>query len=388
MPKGVIFITSFERKENRYRRRKVKRELKRLEKIKNYDSFDYVFSYSMLYNSYKRCVRGIGWKTRTQRFKIFSPLEVYRNYESLHDGTFHRDPFFEFIINDKGRERHIKSVSLRERNVQWGLCDKSLSPIMKRTFIYDNGATLKNKGYSFSLNRLKCHLHKYYRKFGNDRYILLFDFSKFFDNISHVLIKNLINNTYSDSRIIKLLYHFIDAYGDVGMGLGSPISQVLALASANKLDHYMKEKLKIKYYGRYMDDGYIIHKDKKFLQKCLSDMIDICKSLHINLNKKKTKICKLNTGFVYLKVRFYLLYSGKVLCKICKKSITRMRRKLKIFRILVKYKKLTVDDVIESLTSWVAHAKNFYSHNSVKSILYLFSSLFGHRKNIYKLIHA
>ena len=124
------------------------------------------------------------------------------------------------------------------------------------------------------------------------------------------------------------------------------------------------------------------------IPKCLSDMIDICKSLHINLNKKKTKICKLNTGFVYLKVRFYLLVSGKVLCKICKKSITRMRRKLKIFNILVEYKKLTVDDVIESLTSWVAYAKNFYSHNSVKSILYLFSSLFGNRKNIYKLVYA
>ena len=106
-----MIINSLQRKEKRYIRRKEKRENARKEKIKNYDSFDYVFSYSMLYKSYQKCVREIGWKTRTQKFKIFSPLEVYRNYKALYDGTFHRDPFYIFRINDKGRERLIKSVN-------------------------------------------------------------------------------------------------------------------------------------------------------------------------------------------------------------------------------------------------------------------------------------
>lgn len=73
--------------------------------------------------------------------------------------------------------------------------------------------------------------------------------------------------------------HFIDAFGDVGLGLGSQISQTFALASADRLDHYIKEVLRIKGYGRYMDDGYLIHHSKAYLQKCLSQIEQICNAL-------------------------------------------------------------------------------------------------------------
>ena len=387
VPIGDSKINSAQRKNNRYIRRIRRRELKRKEKIKDYDSFDKIFTYSMLYKSYKKCVRGIGWKARTQMFSLFSPMEVYKNYRKLHNGTFKRDPLFKFIINDRGKEREIKSVSLRERNVQWNLCDNSLSPIIRRTFIYDNGATLKGKGYSFSINRLKTHLIKYVRKYGTDGYILLFDFSKFFDSIPHNKIKEILDKTYSDNRIKNLLIHFMDAYGDVGLGLGSPINQVFALSIGNRLDHLIKDFYRIKYYGRYMDDGYIIHHNKKFLLDILDNLIKICGECGISLNRRKTKICKINKTFPYLKVRFFVTKTGKIIQKIYKKSITRMRRKLKKFSVFVNNKKFEVRDVIESLTSWIGYAKAYNSHNTIKSIIHLFSNTFGVTKNLYRAFH-
>lgn len=86
--------------------------------------------------------------------------------------------------------------------------------------------------------------------------------------------------------------------------------------------------LKIKYYGRYMDDGYLIHESKDYLRQCLSTIQNKCLTLGITLNPKKTRICKLKEGVSFLKMRFMLTDSGRVIRKLSRESITRMRRKL------------------------------------------------------------
>lgn len=58
----------------------------------------------------------------------------------------------------------------------------------------------------------------------------------------------------------------IDSFeGDRGLGLGSQISQIMELLVLNDLDHFIKEKLHIKYYIRYMDDFILIHPDRGYL---------------------------------------------------------------------------------------------------------------------------
>lgn len=286
--------------------------------MKEYDKYEDVFTYKHLYQSYKMCIKDVGWKPSIQKYKARAPLEVYQNYERLMNRTFTHDNFYEFNVVERGKKRHIRSVTVRERVVQRCLCDYSLVPAITRSFIYDNCASMKYKGYTFAIRRMETHLHKYYRQYGNDGYILLYDFSKFFDRVSHAVIQSIIDKTYTDEELKWIVMHFVGAFGDIGLGLGSQISQVLALASANELDHFVKEKLHIKYYGRYMDDGYLIHHDKKYLAHCLEEIQAVCDKLGIVLNRKKTKIAKLSRGFTFLKVRFYLTDSGKVVKKMDK----------------------------------------------------------------------
>lgn len=85
-----------------------------------------------------------------------------------------------------------------------------------------------------------------------------------------------------------------------------------------------------------MDDGYLIHQNKQYLQQCLQKIKTLCDELGVNLNLKKTQICKLSRGFTFIKARCFLTDSGKVIMKIHKGSITRHRRKLKKFAIFVK----------------------------------------------------
>lgn len=277
---------------------------------------------------------------------------------------------------ERGKARHIRSTVIGERVVQRCLCDNALNPMMTRTFIYDNGASLTDKGYSFSVRRIICHLQRYYRQHGSDGYILLFDFSRFFDNVSHELLSVALRKRFTDERLIQLTEHFISMFGACGLGLGSQISQTLALVSANRLDHFIKDECRMKYYGRYMDDGYIIHPSKAFLQQLLAQMQKLCDELGIVLNRKKTQIIRLRHGFSWLKIRLYLTPAGKVVRKIYKRSITVMRRKLKRLRRHLDDGQLTLDDIYNSWQSWKAYALNFSSWRTVQSMRKLYDRLF------------
>lgn len=369
-------MTSEERREARYQRRKARRAEKKAAQCAMCDNFDWVFSYEHLYHSYKMCRRNVAWKASVQKYMTQAPLNVLQTYTRLMNGKFKTTGFFEFDIMERGKKRHIHSVTISERVVQRCLCDYALVPVLCRTFVYDNGASMKNKGYTFASKRLTQHLHEHYRKHGQDGYILLFDFSKFFDRVSHKLVKGILHKEFSDERLLALTEHFIDAFGSIGMGLGSQISQILALASANRLDHYIKEVCGIRGYGRYMDDGYLIHPDKAYLQKCLEGIKAICDELEITLNTKKTQIVKLSHGFTYLKVHYYLLPSGKVVKKIYRRSVTKMRHKLKSFQQKVADGIMTYKDVYQSWQSWRAYAANFNAYRTIQRMGDLYNQLF------------
>ena len=303
-------------------------------------------------------------------------MEVKRTYDKLKDGTYRTDGFYEFDLYERGKKRHIRSVTMRERVVQKCLCENSLVPAVTRSFIYDNGASLEMKGYHFSMERMKRHLQWHYRKHGSEGYILLFDFSHFFDNVSHKIVYDELKKRYSDRKLLGLTMHFVRAFGDVGMGLGSQISQTLALLSANRLDHVIKEELRIKCYGRYMDDGYLIHDSKDYLMKCLDRIREVCRESGIILNEKKTQIVKISHGFTFLKARFYLTETGKVVRKIYKKSIVRERRKLKKFVPLLESGVMSYTDVTTAFQSWCAYAKNFSAWHTIQNMCRLYNELF------------
>lgn len=369
-------MTSEERREGRYQRRIAKRRAKKRQNRACYDDFETVFSYENLYRSYQKCRRNVAWKASVQKYITQAPMLVNQTHKRLHTGKFRSGGFYEFDINERGKVRHIKSTTINERVVQRCLCDYALVPMLSPTFIYDNGASLENRGYHFSIRRIVRHLQEHYRKHGTEGYILLFDFSKFFDNVSHELCKKIMRREFTDKRIIDLTDHFIDMFGDRGLGLGSQISQTFALASANRLDHYIKEVLHIRGYGRYMDDGYLIHESKEYLQECLWDLRQICDLLGIAINEKKTQIVKISHGFSWLKCRFYITKSGKVIKKIYKRSIVRERRKLKKFVSLLDRGIMTYTDVRTAYQSWCAYAKNFSAWHTLQNMGRLYDKLF------------
>jgi hypothetical protein len=161
------------------------------------------------------------------------------------------------------------------------------------------------------------------------------------------------------------------------LGLGSQVSQIAAIYYPNMLDYFIKEKLRIKFYGRYMDDLYLIHRDKQFLEHCLSEIQKVCAALKITVNMKKTCITKLSHGLIFLKGKYSLLESGKVLRLPCRDSPIRMKRKLKKFKTLLEAGKMNFMDVRNAYQSWRgAFKKRFQAYKKVSKIDALYDSLF------------
>ncbi len=371
-------MTSAERKAGRRQRRIAKRESKRLEYIKKYNSLEKVADVDSLYASYKKSREGVSWKESVQRYDSCLMKNLVETKRALLKGDNVTKGFVEFNIHERGKIRHIRSVHISERVVQKCLCDNVLVPLFSRSLIYDNGASIKNKGIHFAMKRLRTHLNKFYNENKScEGYALVIDFSKYFDNIFHDKLFEIQKKNFTDKRLFELYKSFIIVFGDnKSLGLGSQVSQISAILYPNKLDHYCKELLKIKYYGRYMDDTYLIHKDKEYLEYCLTKITEICSELGIKINQKKTKIVSLYEGFWFLKGKYSLLPSGKIICKADRKGCIRMRRKLKKFKVMLDRGEMKLSDIYTSYQSFRSHLLKFDSYHLVKNMDKFYKELF------------
>lgn len=393
-------MTSLEqRRERRYQRRKAARLAKKRQKYGVNDSFETIASYRSLYDANRRSMRNVAWKASVQRYQMNFLRNIHDTNKALLAGKNITKGFVEFDTVERGKTRHIRSVHFSERVVQRSVCDNSLIPLLSRKLIYDNGACLKGKGIDWALDRLDAHLQQFYRAngFSNEGFILKFDFSGYFDCILHEICMKNITDVCEDERIIELVKSFIYPFGfeqvagnwrkmkrDISqekytgksLGLGSQVSQISAISYPNMLDHYIKQVLHVRWYGRYMDDGYLLFKHKKDAVHALKKICEVCNTLGITVNQKKTQIISLKRDFVYLKVRHRLTPSGKTIRRLSKVSITRQRRKFKKFYKMYLDGKMSLKDISQAYGSWKGYALRRNARLTVRNMDRLFASLF------------
>ena len=104
---------------------------------------------------------------------------IFSIQQDLQNRTLQNSPTWEFALHERGRVRPITSTKIRDRIVRHVLCDDILLPEVKKHIIYDNCASIKGRGISQQRKRFEVHLRRYYKRYGNDGWILFGDFSKF-----------------------------------------------------------------------------------------------------------------------------------------------------------------------------------------------------------------
>lgn len=317
--------------------------------------FEKIYTFESLYRAYRRARRGKRWKEAAAKFEV-NLLEALNLLSvQLQRNTYTLSPYNVFKVYEP-KERVVMSNSYKDKVVQHALCDNVLEPVFTHSFIQDNYASQKNKGTHYGLDRLAEFMRRFYRKNGVDGWVLKCDITKYFYSIKHDALKSLIRKFIDDADVLRLLDMIIDSTeGNVGIPIGNQTSQLFALLYLNGMDHFIKEKLGVKFYGRYMDDFYLIHEDKEFLRHCWREIEAHVNNLGLTLNQK-TNIFPLKNGLDFLGFHSYLTETGKVIRKVRQKSKNNARRKLKKMKRLIDNGKITPQTVAQSYQSWRSHA--------------------------------
>ena len=296
------------------------------------------------------------WKETTQRYMsnlIPNNMELQKEVLS---GKYKVSKTVDFELNERGHIRHIEAPVVRDRIVQKTLTKNVLTPSIIPYVIYDNYASIKNRGTSFARKRMEIMLRRYINKNGIDGYILLIDIKKYFENIDHEVLKRLIYPMIKneEKRVIDLIYYILDTSSDTdkGLNLGSEAPQILALYYLTPVDNFVKIVKGVKYYGRYMDDIFIISNSKEELFNLLCGIENVLLTLKLEINKNKTHILKLSHGFTFLQIKYNILPSGRILKRLTRKKIVRERRRLKALRRLYDRGIIDEKEVWNCYQSW------------------------------------
>jgi hypothetical protein len=239
------------------------------------------------------------------------------------------------------------------------LCDNVLIPELKYEFVKNNFAGQMNKGTLFGLDWLKSQMLLAYNKYGFNCWIVKADISKFFYNINHGILKDIIRYFIEDKDTYWLCEKFVDSTEGIGIPLGNQVSQVYALMYLSGLDHFITGELGVKYYGRYMDDFYLIVESREYAKWCLDSIKLFIQTLNLELNSK-TQIIPFKNGIKFCGFHTYITESGIPIRKLTNEKKRAAKKKFKKMAYLVHKEKLSAEKLLESYSSW----KNHISHGN------------------------
>ncbi len=330
-------------------------------------------SYENLFLAYKKAKKDKTTKTYVIEFGKNLEANLKKLEFELVNKIYEPKKLKLFIVRDPKTRRICKS-KFRDRIVHHAIVN-ILEPIYEKIFIYDSYASRKNKGQHKALERFdefkrKASLNGKKINGIKDKnyvcgYCLKADIKKYFDNVSHEILINILKKKVKDDNVIwlikQILSNHLNEVKNKSMPLGNHTSQFFANVYLNALDYFVKHKLKIKHYIRYVDDFIILHNSKKTLEFYKKEINNFLKNeLKLGLHEDKSKIVPLHKSIKFLGFRNFYYY------RLLKKSnIKQIKRNLTIWGKMYKENNEKLKARIEG---WKAHASHSNSYNLINKL--------------------
>lgn len=263
-----------------------------------------IISIENLLKSYKEFLKGKRKKRDVVLFDLNLTDNILLLHSELFSKTYKHGGYLSFKINDP-KPRDIHKASVRDRLLHHAIY-KILYPYFDRKFIFDSYSCRKNKGTHKALNRFRQLGRKASSGYTKTSWVLKCDIRKFFANIDHRILKDIIGRYIKDKSALWLLEKVIDSFSTkgisgVGLPLGNLTSQLLINIYMNEFDQFIKRILKVKYYIRYADDFVVFNENKLYLINIISPIKGFLrKRLKLSLNPNKISIKTLSSGVDFL----------------------------------------------------------------------------------------
>ena len=214
--------------------------------------FSDICTFAVLYAAYLAARRGKRSRAATAHYEAHL-LERIINLVYILRTKIYRPGRFRVFYVFEPKKRLVQAPAFVDKVVQHAIVDNLLYDRITHSFILDNYASQKGKGLHFGLDRLKGFFTEYWNKYRTaEGWVLKCDVRKFFASIDHDRLKEKLQKLDLEPVVYDLLCTYIDCSD--GLPLGYQTSQLFALLFLDDFDHFVKERLHIRWYGRYMDD--------------------------------------------------------------------------------------------------------------------------------------
>ena len=271
-------------------------------KIQLHHNFEEIIGLENLLKAWKEFVRGKRNKKDVQSFQMRLMDNIFSLHDNLLHYTYKHGGYQAFKINDP-KPREIHKATVRDRLLHHAIYRK-LYPFFAKTFIADSYSCQLGKGTHKAIEKFRKFVHKVSKNNMRTCWVLKCDIKKFFANIDHGILLEILREYIPDKNINRLLENIIGSFetkAKVGLPLGNLTSQLFVNIYMNRFDQFVKHKLKMKYCIRYADDFVFLSDDKSKLEKLISEIDEFLKNkLKLELHPDKVFIKTLASGVDFL----------------------------------------------------------------------------------------
>ncbi len=286
-----------------------------------------------LFEAYFECRKNKRNTANALAFEMDYEHNLVQLCDEINNETYKIGRSIAFIV-DKPVKREIFAADFRDRVVHH-LIIKKINHLFEKQFIYDSYSCRVGKGTHFGIQRIDKFIRKCSENYTKDCYVLKLDILAFFmhinKNVLYSKLEKFVNQKYNkpDKAIIlhlckqiifneptkncvikgkhtnwdslpktKSLFHTAEK---TGLPIGNLTSQIFANFYMDTFDHYIKHDLKIKFYGRYVDDFVIVHENKEYLKELINKTSNFLQTeLKLTLHPKKIHLQHYKKGVLFL----------------------------------------------------------------------------------------
>jgi retron-type reverse transcriptase len=308
-------------------------------------------------------VQGQRFRPDVADFHFHLEHELWALHEELSTKTYRPGAYRTFLIHEP-KPRQISAAPYRDREVHHALVNV-LESIYERTFSHDSFACRKGKGTHAAVDRCQ----HFARRF---RYVLKADIPKFFPSLDHDILKAMVARKVKDRDVLWLAGLLIDRgnpqeevqnwfLGDDlftpcqrrrGLPIGNQTSQFLANVYLDPLDHFIKDRLRVNGYVRYVDDFLVFADDKGRLADVRGRVTDFLARLRLRLHPAKSVVFPVKDGIRFLGYRVFPTHRLLV-----KENVWCFRRRLRQMQERYARHRISAEQVRQRVMSWIGHAR-------------------------------
>ncbi len=307
-------------------------------RIKLVHKYENIINIENLLLAWQEFIKGKKNRHDVQEFELRLADNIIKLHHELKNFKYQHGKYQAFNINDP-KPRNIHKASVRDRLVHDAIY-RILYPFFEKSFISDSFSSRELKGTHKAIDRFRTFCRKVSRNNTLTCWVLKCDIRKFFENIDHNILIEIIEKYINDKDIVNLLSKIIHSFhsknGEIGLPLGNLTSQLLVNIYMNEFDQYIKHRLKVKYYVRYADDFVILSQNHEWLEELIPEVKNFLWSrLKLQLHPDKIFIKTLASGVDFL--GWVHFPDHRILRTVTKKRMFRKLRKDKRSEVINSY---------------------------------------------------